>query len=65
MQFGERVSVPVPPWVSEALGKRVPVNLQLSDLGRGRRKTSRHCPVRLTFYGTIIQYNEFYEKANM
>lgn len=36
-QWLVRFVVPIPAWISEALGKRVPVNLQFCDLARERK----------------------------
>lgn len=33
-----RFLVPIPPWISEAFGKRVPVNLQFCDLAQEREQ---------------------------
>lgn len=33
-----RFVVPIPAWISEALGKRVPVNLQFCDLAQERKQ---------------------------
>lgn len=38
--FLARCAVPVPSWISEAFGERVPVDLQLGDLAQKRGTNS-------------------------
>jgi len=37
VQCSVRFSVPIPSWISEALGEGVPVDLQFCDLAQERR----------------------------